>query len=261
VTYSALRRLFVLLIVLAACGGPLQPAPTKVYRIAWLSASTQANTATYIDAFRSAVRDRAYVEGKNMSVDARYADGYSDRLPALAAELVALKPDILVAQIVGEAQALKQATTAIPIVLSGVPDPVGNGLVANLSVPGGNITGAARASSGSQNPRRLQLLKEAVPGSSRFAYLYEPTSQQASILQELRAVAPALGGELLAFQVRSPDELESTFAAVTLSHPDAIYVNGGPLSRSQQARILDFATANRLPTIGSGNRDFADPVG
>lgn len=131
--------------LLSACAGPLSPAaPPKVYRIGWLSGGTQASATLQIETMRQALRDLGYVEGRYLSLEIRHAEGFPERDPALAAELIALKCDVILVRGIPEALALKRVTTTIPIVLAGVPDPVENGLVASLARPGGNITGGGQ---------------------------------------------------------------------------------------------------------------------
>ncbi len=263
-TRGALRSLGAFMVgatLVAGCAGSPQPAAAKVYRVGWLSGSTQAENAAPLDAFRRAMRDLGYVEGRNLTLEIRYADGYTDRLPALAAELVALKPDIVVTQLPSEILGLKQAATAIPIVMAGVPDPVEQGLIASLARPGGNITGAAYRFLGT-TPQRLQLLKEAAPGTSRIGLVYEPANPgHIRFLQEARDAAAALAIELLPLGIVSPDDLASALAAALSWHADALFVAGGLVARSQLARLVDFAATNRLPSMFGGGRDFVDAGG
>lgn len=245
-------------ILLGACAGSLSGGPTKVYRIGWLAGSTQAETATQIDAFRQALREIGYVEGQNISLAIRYAEGHAERDPALAAELVALKVDLIVVTTDVEARALKQATSTIPIVTAGGVDVSGSGLVTSLERPGGNITGAS-GSGPELTQRRLQLLKETVPGASRIAYLFDASSgQQVRDHEEALSVAAALGIELQPLEVRAAEDFADAFAAAGRGHPDAIYIGGSGLMSSQRQRILDFVAASRLPSMTTGSRDSVD---
>jgi putative ABC transport system substrate-binding protein len=244
--------------VLGSCTAPASPAPTKVYRVAWLSGTTQVAAAPDLTTFRAGLNALGYVEGQNMSLEIRYADGHTDRDPALAAELVALKPDVIVVRNLPEALAVKQATSTLPVVIAGVPDPVENGLVANLARPGGNFSGAMGAPAALAQ-RRLQVLKEAFPSISRVAYLYESSNpQQVRQYQEARSVAPELGVDLQPSAVQAPEDLTGAFAAIRSEHADAIIVGGGPLTSSQQTRIVDFFMTTRLPSMTSGTRAYVD---
>lgn len=259
---SRARRLLcasvVVVALLGGCAGPLSPAQPKVYRIGWLAGSAQADTATQVDAFRQALRELGYVEGRNISLEIRYAEGHAERDPALAAEIVALRPDLIVVRTLPEALALKQATSTIPIVLLGGVEPVAGGLVASLAQPGGNITGAS-GTGPEVAQRRLQLLRETVPAASRIAYLVDASNaQQVRDYQEALSVAAALGIELQQLEVRAPEDFADAFAAVGRGHPDAIYVGSGPLISSQRPRILDFLAASRLPSMITGARDWVD---
>lgn len=245
-------------VAIGACAGPLATAPPKVYRVAWLSGTSQAAATPDITTFRAALRDVGYVEGQNISLEIRYADGHTDRDPALATELLALKPDVIVVRQIPEALAVRQATTTVPVVIAGVPDPVENGLVANLARPGGNISGAMGAPAALAQ-RRLQVLKEAFPSISRVAYLYEASNpQQVRQYEEARSVAPELGVDLQPSAVNAPEDLTEAFAAISRERADAIIVGGGAITSSQQSRIVQFLTSSRLPSMTSGTRALVD---
>lgn len=256
---STLRGLVRALVVGAAlasaCAGPTGPASPRVYRVGWLASATQADTAA-VDPFRQAMREIGYVEGQNLIFDVRYADGYIERLPALAAELIALKPDVLVGRDPREVSALKQATTTIPIVMggTGTDDPVRDGFVVSLGQPGGNVTGSI--SGPSIVPRRLQLLKEAIPSASRLALLVDTTISNPAV-KDVQAAVSAIGLELTLAEVRSPADFASAFAAVRNARPDALYIGGGGLIGSQRQTVLDFLAANRLAATASA-RTFMD---
>lgn len=244
--------------LVGACAGPLAPTPPKVYRIGYFSDRTPTATADQIEAFRQAMRDLGYVEGRNLRLEIRWTEGEAERAPALAAELVALRPDVIAVRAAPGALAMKQATSGIPIVMVGTPDPMGNGLVASLARPGGNITGAAGPDP-ELAQRKLQLLTELVPGASRVAYLFDPANlNQARQYQEARSAATALGIELQPLEVRAPGDLAEAFAASTRGRPDAMFVGGGPLMASLRPRILDFLGVTRLPSITGGERDYVD---
>ena len=243
--------------LISACAGSPATAP-KVYRIGWLSGSTQADTAAQVDAFRQAMRQLGYIEGGNITFEVRYADGFLERDAALAAELVALKVDVIVTRTTPETLALKQATSTIPIVAAGVIDPVEIGLVASLARPGGNITGPTGGGADVAQ-RRLQLLKEAVPGASRVAYLLDASNpSQVRTYQAAQAAAPGLGIDLQPFEVRTPGDFSGAFATIGRTPPDAITLSGSALLRSQLPKILDYIAASRLPSMTGSDRAYVD---
>jgi len=203
------------------------------------------------------MRDLGYVEGPNYSFEVQEAEGRSERLPTLAAAMVARKFDVIVSRDTNVLLALKQATTDVSIVMDGgSTDPVGDGLVASFARPGGNITGTAATSI---NTRRLQLLKQAVPGASRVAYLVDAgLAQGVRAYQEALVAAPALGIELLLLEVRTPEDFAAAFAAASRAHPDAIQLGASGVISNERDRILEFIAANRLPSITGSTREWVD---
>ena len=237
--------------------------PKKVPRIGYLSASDPATESTRSEAIRLALRERGYIEGQNIAIEYRYAEGSVDRFPELAAELVRLKVDIIVVS-GGDRLILaaKNATKTIPIVMTGGgPDPVEAGLVESLARPGGNVTGLTNLSR-ELGGKRLELLKEAVPKIARVAVLYDPASP-ASVL-EVKEVLPvaarALGLTIQPWEVRAADGFEKVFAALNKQRPDGLYVPGGPLMFANQKRIVGFALKSRLPSMYQ-QREFVDAGG
>jgi ABC-type uncharacterized transport system substrate-binding protein len=226
--------------------------PKKVPRIGYLSPTDPA-TDTRFEGIRLALRERGYIEGQNITIEYRYAEGKQDRFPELAAELVRLKVDIiLVAGGDIAVRAAKNATKTIPIVLVGTgTDPVEAGFIESLARPGGNITGITllnRELSG----KRLELLKEAVPKLARIAVLYE-TANRASVI-EVKEVLPvaarALGLTLQPREVRDVDGFDRVFAAMGKQRPDGLYVPvGSPLMNANQKRITSLALKSRLPSM------------
>jgi putative tryptophan/tyrosine transport system substrate-binding protein len=206
-----------------------QQQPPRIARIGFLgvtSASLSANVIR-VGALRTGLRDLGYVEGKNLTIEFRWAEGRHERLPALAAELVGLKVDVIVAQGTQGTSAAKQATATIPIVMPVVADPVDSGLVASLARSGGNITGLTWFSR-EVSAKRLELLKDAVPRTKRVAVLSNPdNSSNPPILQAMELAARSLGLELQQFQARGPNELESAFAAMAMKRVDAVTINRG----------------------------------
>ena len=205
--------------------------PKKVPRIGYLSSFDPASESTRSEAIRLALRELGYIEGQNIAIEYRYAEGKLDRLPELAAELVRLKVDIIV--VAGGdrvIRAAKNATKTIPIVMVGAGvDPVEAGLVESLARPGGNVTGITNLSR-ELGGKRLELLKEAVPKLARVAVLYDPANP-ASVL-EVKEVLPvaarALRLTIQPWEVRAADDFEKVFAALSKQRPDGLYVPGGP---------------------------------
>jgi len=227
--------------------------PKKVSRIGYLSSRDPAGAgeSTRSEAIRLALRERGYIEGQNLATEYRYAEGKLDRVPALAAELVRLKVDLIVVSAgLGTIQAAKNSTKTIPIVMAGEGvDPVKAGLVESLAHPGGNLTGLTILS-GELSGKRLELLKEAVPKLARVAVLYESTSAGAvlELKEMLPASARALGLTLQRWEVRSADDFDRVFAAMGKQRPDGLYVAVGPLMRNNGKRIASFALKSRLPS-------------
>src|ERR1700681_4444182 len=190
----------------------------KVYRIGFLGSESASNQANWLAALRAGLRDLGYVEGKNLIMEVRWAEGNYDRLPALAAELVALKVSVVVASGTKALLAISRATATIPIVAGSTGDPVALGLVTNLARPGGNITGST--SVGSEiTAKRLELLKEAMPRVARVAYLVNRANPPSS-LQAMEPVAKALKLELQPYEARGPGEFDSTIAEMVQRHVD-----------------------------------------
>jgi len=222
--------------------------PVKISRIGWLAAGSPSGVAPLTDAFRQGLRQLGYVEGKNIVIEFRYAEGKFDRLPDLAAEIVHLKVDVIVVAADQAIRAAKQATATIPIVMVGPADPVELGLIASLARPGGNLTGLSFAST-ELNGKRLELLKETFPKISRVAVLRGsgPVSEQH--IKESEAVAQTLGLQVQSVQVQSPDDFEKAFLTITKSRADALLIPRSPLVRTHATRITDFAEKRRLPTM------------
>ena len=216
---------------LRLCAAAQAQQPKKVPRIGYLSSTDPASESARSEAIRLALRELGYIEGQNIAIEYRYAEGKRDRLPELAAELVRLKVDIIVvAGGTGLIRAAKNATKTIPIVMTGAGiDPVEAGLVESLARPGGNVTGITNLSR-ELGGKRLELLKEAVPKIARVAVLYDPAIP-ASVL-EVKEVLPvaarALGLTIQPWEVRAADDFEKVFAALNKERPDGLYVPRGP---------------------------------
>jgi putative ABC transport system substrate-binding protein len=236
----------------------------KVYRIGYLSAGGPAplNTPDAFKDFKDALRGLGYVEGKNLFIDYRFAEGRFDRLPDLAAELVRLKVDIIVTIPTQATAAAKKATETIPIVMiSGGVDPVGLGLVASLAHPGGNVTGLSYGASPKIFSKGLELLKEIVPKVRRVAILSNPAGPvQPLIIRELNVAAPSLGVQLQLLEVRGPDEFDGAFATMAKERVGALLVVSDSLFNLHRTRLADLAARSRLPAA-YGTRDLVDVGG
>jgi putative ABC transport system substrate-binding protein len=233
----------------ALCSSAQAQQPTKIPRIGFLSASSPAALSARIEAFRQGLRELGYVEGKNIVIEWRSAEGKLDRLPALAAELVRLKVDIIVTAGPSLTHAAKEATSTIPIVMTFDPDPVGSGFVASLARPGGNITGLSTLSP-EISGKQLELLKETVPKLSRGAVLGNSTSPgNAQALREMELAAEAFKAKLQYLDVLDPKDIETAFRAASKGRADAILVLPSPVLTSQRTQIVDLAVKSRLPAI------------
>ena len=216
----------------------------KIPRIGYLTGVGSApNTA-----FLQGLYDLGYVEGKNILIEFRTTGGKSQRLPELAAELVQMKVDVIVADTAGEVTAAKNATATIPIVMRGVADPIALGLVASLAHPGGNITGVATLAP-ELSGKRLELLKEVIPKLSRVALLTPPAEGLRTSIMETEVAAQALGLKLQILQARGVDELEGAFDAAKKQRAEALVQAQATSLLPHQPRIIELAAKNRLPTM------------
>jgi putative ABC transport system substrate-binding protein len=232
----------------------------KIPRIGLLSPFSPSATAVWHQAFRLGLRDLGWVEGKNISIEYRYAEGRNDRLPDLAADLVRLKVDIIFVDSTSPALAARKATRAIPIVMASGGDTVASGLVESLARPGGNITGLDQMSP-ELGGKRLELLKEIVPQLSRVAVLWNPQNQASTLnWKELQLPARQLGVQLHSLEVRSPGDFDKAFEDVTRAHAGAIAIMPDPVFVTNLKRIADLAARSRLPSIFH-LREFTDSGG
>jgi putative ABC transport system substrate-binding protein len=223
--------------------------PTKIPRIGWLGGASASALASRLDAFRQGLRELGYVEGKNIVIELRAAEAKPDQLPALAAELVRLKVDVIVTGGGRATRAAKEATNTIPIVMAQVPDPVGDGFVASLARPGGNITGLS-ALGPELSGKRLELLKETVPRLSRVAVLGTSTTPgNAQQLREVELAAGALQVKLQFLDVLDPKDVETAFRAASKGHAEGVLVLSASVFVSRRTQVLDLAQKSRLPAI------------
>jgi putative tryptophan/tyrosine transport system substrate-binding protein len=235
-------------------------SPAKVPRIGMLSTGSPATTSAFFAPFLQALRELGWVEGQNVVVEYRGAEGHYDRLPELAVEFVRLPVDLIVAFGPHAIAAAKQATSAIPIVMAGAIDPVGTGLVANLARPGGNVTGTAFAPPEIAG-KILEVLTEVVPQARRVAVLWNPTVPGiAGYALESQVAERALGVTLQPVEVRTAHDFDTAFAKLLQDRPDALYVVADPITASHHAQILDFAAQHRVPAIYT-TRPFVDAGG
>jgi putative ABC transport system substrate-binding protein len=202
-----------------------------------------------IETFRRALHDLGYIEGKNIRFEYRYAKGRSERFPELANELVGLNVDAILTWSTDAVLAAKQATTTIPIVMGAVGDPLGIGIVTNLARPGGNVTGLSSRAAELEG-KRLQLLKDVVPGLSRVAILFNPTNHYMPLaLQSAQRGAQTLDATLAIYEVYDTASLDAAFVTLTKDRPDGLLVPGDPFLVSQRSRIAQFAIENKLPSV------------
>jgi putative ABC transport system substrate-binding protein len=245
----SLRRRDVLGLVFAMFPARLaaqgQPAP-KVYRIGWLGA---AHTDSLWEVFVEGLRERGWIEGKNLAFERLYSDGRNDRLPALAAQLVQRNVDLIVTVGTPPSVAARDATTTIPIVFFAVGDPVGSGLVASLARPDRNLTGLGGLGAG-LSVKQLELLKEVVPKASRIAmFVNDMFPGHAIIRAEIEPAARRLGVTLIPVQVRVPEDIDIAFATIGREKIDALFILGEPLIGAQRVRIAKLALDHRMPAI------------
>ncbi len=223
--------------------------PTKIPRIAYLAGSSPSAIAARTEAFRQRLRELGYVEGKNIVIEFRYAEEKLDRIPALAAELVRLKVDVVVTAGGTSTRAAKEATVTIPIVMVQDNDPVGNGFVASLARPGGNITGLATLAP-EISGKRLELLKEIVPRLSRVAVFGASSNPgNAQSLKEMELAAGALGTKRQYIDVLDPKDIETAFRAATKERAEAVLVLVSSVLNAQRKQVADLAVKHRLPAI------------
>jgi putative ABC transport system substrate-binding protein len=232
----------------AFCSSAVAQQPQKVPRIGFLSLNSRSSTATNADAFRQGLRDFGYVEGRNIVIEWRYADGKSDRLPSLVSELILLEVNVIVTSATAPAHAAKQATSTIPIVIANHNDPVGAGLVASLARPGGNATGLSNMQI-ELGGKRLELLKE-VKRVSRVAVLQIPSAPATPPqMKEIEAAASSLGVRLQPVGWETAKDLKTAFSTMIKGRADALITFSGPRFGLYRTQIIDLSTKNRLPAM------------
>ena len=258
-----MRRLIcaISLAMLLAPLGAAAQQPGKVPRIGYFSAGSPSSAPHLLEAFRKGLRELGWVEGQNIVVDYRFAEGRFDRLPDLASELVRLKVDIIVAVPTPAAAAAKNATETIPIVMINVGDPVGLGLIASLARPGGNVTGSSYSVGLEIIGKQLELLKETVPKVRRVAILWNPANpSHPLVVRELNVAARSLGVQLQFLEARGPNEFEGAFAAMAKERMGALLVVPDSVSFLHRTRLADLAARSHLPAA-YGLRGHVDAGG
>ncbi|UCH17174.1 MAG: ABC transporter substrate-binding protein [Burkholderiales bacterium] len=235
-----------------------QPA-AKVWRIGYLDQGSKAINGAFLDGLRQGLRELGWVEGRNIVIEARFAEGKTEQLPALAADLVRLKVDLIATSTTPAALAAKQATTTIPIVIGFAADPVGSGIVASLAHPGGNITGWTHQGLELRG-KYLELLKEAVPSATRFGVFWNPANQvHKPSLKVIEAAAKRLNVELQTVPVQHPRELEPAFSALVEKGVQALVVFPDGMLLAEMKTIIANAAKDRLPAM-YGQREYV-PAG
>jgi putative ABC transport system substrate-binding protein len=220
--------------------------------------SPQANSVPYVGGFPAGLQELGYVDGRNIRVESRWAHGRFEQLPELAAELVRLNVDVLVASLTQASLVAKKATATIPIVMAGVADPVAVGLIASLTRPGANVTGTSGVATDIVG-KQIELLKKVVPGVSRVAVLWNPANSafQALQLEQVKLAARTAGLQLQLLEARAPDEFDAAFVDIVKEGTRALAILGDPLFSLHSSVIAEFALKNRLVTVSAG-RVFAD---
>jgi putative tryptophan/tyrosine transport system substrate-binding protein len=256
-----LAGIVALVVTFAMCGAVAQAQqPTKVPRVGFLGASSPSAISGRLDAFRQGLRALGYVEGKNILIEYRYAEGKLDRLPALAADLVRVKVDVMVLAGPASIHPAKEATNTIPIVMANDADPVGSGVIASLARPGGNITGLSNLAP-EIGGKRLEILKEIVPRLARAAVLgTSTTAGTAQVLKEMEIAAGVFKLHLQYLDVPGPKDVETAFREARKGRADAVLVLQGGVFNSQRKQIAALAVKSRLPAMYEP-KEFAEAGG
>jgi len=246
------------LLAVVSLAASAQPG-SRVYRIGFVSPTSPGPT---IEAFRKGLRESGYVEGRNVIVEARFAEGRSERIPALVAEVLALKVDVLVVGSAVAALAAKKATTTVPVVFTGLIDPVAPGIVTSLAHPGGNITGTTFGVGGAAFAAKwVEGLKEAAPGVAHVAVLWSSANPaSAPSVSNMQAAARTLNMRLDLLDAGSPAKLDAAFAAIGAGGARGLIVSNDPFFFANRARLVQFAATQRLPAVYF-TRDFVDEGG
>ena len=246
------RREFTTLLGGVAVTWPLAAsAQSKTPRIGFMGNSTAALEANLVDAFREGLREHGYEEGRNIVIEYRWADGKYERFPALVAELIAAKVEVIVTAGTPAALAMKKATTTVPLVMVAVGDPVGTGLVPSLARPGANLTGLSSVAPDLEG-KRLQLLREVVPTLSHVAMFINSLNPfHVSSMRQARAAAQTMGIKLQLHDIRKSEDLDDAFAAIRKERPDALLILADRVFLHNRERMMDFTKEQRLPNVNA----------
>ena len=256
-TKASLSSIWVVVTLLTAVLTADAQQATKVPRIGFLSAQARAGSPQFTEAFLRGLRELGYIDGQNIAIEYRWAGGKFERLPELAADLVRVKVDVIVAVTTPASLAAKKATSTIPIVMTMVSDPVDSGLIASLARPGANITGIS-VMTAEITGKQFGLLRETLPKISRMAALWNPANpMQTSALREVEIVAKKLGVTLQELEARDSEEIVRAFAAITKERTRALHILVDPLFIMHRKQIADLALKHRLPAV-SGTAEYAD---
>jgi ABC-type uncharacterized transport system substrate-binding protein len=247
--------LIIAFVAAGALGHAAHAQTTKIPRIGYLTLASPSSNLPRREAFRDGLRNLGYIEGQNINVDYRYADSKTDRLPELAADLVRLEVDVIVAGGTQVNLAAKKATSTIPIVMANADDPLGSGLIQSLAKPGGNVTGLSSMSL-ELNGKRLELLREAFPKVRRLAVLWHTLSNPA--FKETQAAAATLGFEIRSLEMRDRTELESALPLITKERVDGLFPVTSAFMSANRKPIVVFAAKNRLPALYPNDEYVAD---
>jgi putative ABC transport system substrate-binding protein len=259
-TKAGVLSILLVVVLLAVAVIAEAQQPKNVPRIGFLAIVSLSTISDRVEAFRQGLRELGYVEGKNIVIEWRFAEGKADRLPGLAAELVRRKVDVIVTVGPLVTRSAKEATSTISIVMGQDTDPIGNGFVASLARPGGNITGLATLAP-EISGKQLEFLKEIVPKLSRVAVVGTSTRPgNAEALRATELAAKALTVQLQYLEVRDPKDIETAFRAASKGRAEAVLVFGGPVISSHRTQIVDLAVKNRLPAIYE-RAEFVDAGG
>jgi len=245
------RRDFITLLSMAAAWPLAASAEPKIARIGFMGNSTATLEANLVGAFREGLRELGYEEGRNIEIEFRWANGSYDRFPALVAELIAGKVDIIVTAGTPASLAVKKATSIVPLVMVAVGDPVGTGLVRSLARPGGNLTGLSSIAPDLEG-KRLQLLREIVPALSHVAMFVNSLNPfHVSSMSQARAAAQAMGIKVQMHDIRKSEDLDGAFDAIRKERPEALLILADRVFLHNRQRIVDFAKEQRLPNVNA----------
>jgi putative ABC transport system substrate-binding protein len=245
---TAIRRLATFFLTTASLAHAQQAKGAP--RVGFIGATSSSAASHYLEAFRLGLRELGYIEGKNIAIEVRWAEGSAERFPHLIAELIGLKVDVLVVSAAAGALAAKKSGITTPVVFAAVTDPIGFGIIDSLAQPGGNITGVALAVGEGFSGKWVELLKEAVPKVARIAVLRNPAHPLSEVfLKEMQAAGRAHRVKLDFFEARDPTQLDSTLSKMEKERALALIVTPDPLFGSRRARIVDFVTRRRMPSM------------